>query len=154
YEQRRREITQARRFAADAAPLLRQPAQHGAELSALLERVKGHLKAQPPVEPYCKAVVHVQGRIEAARRGETPPVAEPEEHVPDRPRAASGQRAPDFVATDLIREQSVRLYQLLGRPVLLVFFNPAFETARDVLRFAAAQQRRGVTVLGMSVSDD
>jgi hypothetical protein len=154
YEQRRREIAQAERFAVEAVPFLRQPAQHETELTTLLRRVTHHLESQPPVEPYCKAIVHIKSRLEAARRGETAPDPVPEETASRHPVAAVGRLAPDFVATDLLRRESVRLHRLLGRPLLLVFFNPAFETAPHVLSFASDEQRRGITVLGMAVSDD
>jgi peroxiredoxin len=154
YEQRRREIAQARRFAEEAAPLLRQPAQHEEQLGTLLERVTHYMRSQPPIEPYCKAIAHLKSRIEAARRGELAAESVPEEKTAEQSVATVGRLAPDFMATDLIRQESVRLHRLLGRPLLIVFFKPESETAGQVLRFAAEQQRRGVTVLGMAVSDE
>jgi peroxiredoxin len=154
YDDRRREIMQAHRFAEEAAPLLRNRLQFEHELSGLLKRIATCQTSQPGVEPYSKAVAQVKSRIEAALRGETAPDPESEPSPVDVSMAVRGKRAPDFVATDLIRRDSVRLRRLLGKPMLIVFFNPAFDTAPEVLRFAAEQQRRGVTVLGMAVSDD
>jgi peroxiredoxin len=156
YEDRQREIVQASRFAAEAAAYLRSPGQYEAQILALVRRIDNYADSQLPVEPYRRAVLQVKRRLEAERRGELAP----EPAAGESARAAAvavadlGQRAPDFVATALTREGSVRLRHLLGKPVLLIFYNPAFPTAGEVLRFAAAQGRRGVTVLGLAVSDD
>jgi peroxiredoxin len=154
YQDRQREIAQANRFANDAAPYLRQPAQYQAQLDALLKRIDYYLENRPPIEPYRKAVLQVKRRALAARRGEAATTPVTEETTTAPPRARLGYRAPDFVATDLIHDGSVRLYRQLGQPILLVFYNPASQTAAEVLRFAGSQHRLGVTVLGMAVSDD
>ncbi len=155
YDDRRREILAAHRFAAEAAPFLRQPGPYADQLAAVGQRIAYHLENQPPVEPYRKAIVQVKQRVEAARRGEVPPEPPPEEGPPPPPAAAAvGRRAPDFVATALTQPGSVHLRRLLGRPTLLVFYSPSSVTAREVLRFANDLTLRGVTVLGLAVSDD
>jgi peroxiredoxin len=154
YEDRRREITKARDFAELAAPYIRQPGQFEGHLDALLKKIDSYVEHQPGIDPYRKAVLQVKRRVEAAKRGEAPP--DPVSDDPDKTpaRACVGQRAPDFVATDLLRQESVHLHRLLGRPILLVFFNPSSPTATPVLRFANTRRRAGVTVLGMSLGDD
>jgi peroxiredoxin len=157
FDDRVQEITSARRFIEEAAPLLRQPAQQRPQLEALLKKIALHVKGQPTaVGPYRKAVLHVQRRVEAALRGEV--VADPlPEHNLLPTAVAVGQRVPDFVVTELINNQSVRLYRLLGRPVLILFYNPSTETGIQVLDFAqkvCTAYRQGVTVLGMAVTDN
>jgi peroxiredoxin len=154
FEDRKREVLQARRFAEEAAPYLHRPTQYQPQLNAILKKIGYHLDNELPVQPYRLAVLQVKRRVEAALRGEVAPEPDPETGPAAPAAAILGKRAPDFVATDLIQGGSVRLHRLLGRPVLLVFFNPASATARPVLRFAADKQQRGVTVVGMAVTDD
>jgi hypothetical protein len=159
YEDRRREIVQARRFIEEAAPYLRNPGQYEAPLAGILKKIAYHLDNQVPVEPYHKAILQVKRRIEAARSGlvsPDPPSNTPEVEETNFTRATLGRPAPDFVATDLINQESVRLQRLLplGRPILMVFFKPNSWTASEVLHFGADKHRLGVTVLGMAVGGD
>jgi hypothetical protein len=156
YEDRRREILQARRFFDEAAPYLHNPGQYEAQLDRILKRIAYHLDNQLPVEPYHKAILQVKRRVEAARRGEASPDPVPDETEATPARAALGRPAPDFVATDLINQESVRLQRLLalGRPILLVFFKPGSWIAPEVLQFASDKRRLGVTVLGMEVGGE
>src|SRR5262249_19650878 len=123
---------------------------------ALLAKIAHHLDTQPPT-PYREAVLHVKRRVEAARRGEVPPLVASTEAALPPPVATLGQRAPDFVATNLLTGTSVRLRPWQGRPVVLVFYHPPSVTAGDVLRFAQKIQegyRQQVVVLGFSVADE
>jgi hypothetical protein len=155
FTDRRREIVQARSFAESAAPLLPAPAKHVSQIEALLGKINHHLENQPPT-PYREAVLQVKRRVEAARRGESPP-APPSDEIPVMPVAARGQAAPDFVAPDFTGRESARLRRWLGRPVLMAFYNPASHTAEDMLRFAQAlhEAHRGqLTVVALAMSDD
>lgn len=155
-EERQREINQARTLAEAAEPLLREPGKFGPPaFEALLARISRHLDGQPPT-PYRDAVLQVQRRVQGARRGEVIP-AKVEEPAAPITVATVGQPAPDFVVPGLTGKQSVRLHRLLGKPVLMVFYNPASAHAAEILRFAQAvhdTSRAGVTVLGLAVSDD
>jgi peroxiredoxin len=148
------EVERARKFQEEAEPLLRQPNLYRAQLDALLKRIALHLQQPPPAGHYRKAVVQLQRRLEAARRGEVipePGAAEP------AATAGAGQRVPDFVVTELVNRQSVRLYRLLGRPVVLLFYNPATETGKQALRAGQAlsdRHRAGLTVLALAVTHD
>jgi peroxiredoxin len=158
YEDRRREILQTRAFAEMAAPFLVEPAKHGPRpFETVLAKIAVHLENNPPT-PYRLAVRQVQRRVEAGRRGESPPVL-PAEEAPGRAVGADpGQQAPDFVATNLLTAgQSLRLRSVQGRPVLLVFYNPASAITPDLLRFAqqiAEKHRSKIAVIGLSVADD
>ncbi len=157
YDDRRQEIVQARSFAEAAAPLLQTPARYGTQLTALLNRINYHVEHQAPT-PFREAVLQVRRQVESARRGDTPPATAEERS--DGPTVAEvGRPAPDFVATDLTAPgaASARLRDWLGRPVLLVFYNPASPTADDLLRFARGVHHRfngAVAVAGLSVTDD
>jgi hypothetical protein len=156
FASRRQEILQAQKYFEEAAPLLRQPAQQKAQIDAELKRIRYYLEAQAPT-PYRKAVLQVQRRLEAALRGEiAPETTVPEELMP-APVVAVGRPAPDFVATDLLNSQSVRLQRLFGRPILICFYNPRTDTGDEVLRFAQDLSQRHLNrllVLGMAVTDD
>jgi peroxiredoxin len=154
FEERRREIAKARAFADQALPLIRKPGLYEEQLNALLKRIDSYVETRPGIDPYRKVMLQVKRRLEAARRGEAPPESVTDEAEKNPTVARLGRRAPDFVAADLLRPESYHLHRLLGRPILLVFFNPASPTAGDVLRFANEKHRAGATVLGMSVSDD
>jgi peroxiredoxin len=151
------EIEQARKFHQEAAPLLRQPALYRGQIEALLKRIDHHLQRPPTVGNYRKAVVQVRRRVQAVQNGEVTPEQGAAEPAPVINRVAPGQRVSDFVVTELVNGQSVRLYRLLGRPVLLVFYNPGTDIGRQVLRFGqtvSEKYRTGVTVLGLAVTDD
>jgi peroxiredoxin len=156
FEDRRREILQARKFYEEAAPYLPTPTKYGPVVfDGMLARITYHLDHNPRT-PYRDAVLQVKRQVEAARRGESPPPASHDEAA--TPTAATiGQRAPDFVATNLLNRQTVGLHRYQGHPVLLVFYTPDSLKAEEVLRFAQKVQdahSQRVTVLGLAVADD
>lgn len=155
YDDRVQEITQALAFRDKAVPLLATPARYGPQLAALLKTIGYHIERQPPT-PYREAVLQVKRRVEAARRGETPPALPAE---PPRPTlvATPGEAAPDFIVPDFNSSQSARLARWRGQPILLVFYHPASPFTPELLRHAqklTATYGRGMTVLGLSVADD
>ena len=156
YEERRREITQAHAFADAAAPLLTTPAKYGPQLTALMNRIAYHLDHQPQT-PYREAVLQVKRRVEAAQRGETPP-APATVDPPDVPPAvaAVGGEAPDFLAPDLVANTTFHLRPALGKPTLLVFYNPASPSAAVVLAYAQqmSDSHKDLSVLALSMSGD
>lgn len=156
FADRKREVQQARAFTESAAPLLAAPAKMGPQLEALTSKINLHLETQPPT-PYRDAILQVKRRVEAARRGETPP-ALPSENPGAAPTVvALGQLAPDFVAPDFTSTESARLRRFQGKPVLMVFYNPSSRTADDLLRFAQKVQeghRDQATVIGLAMTTD
>jgi peroxiredoxin len=155
FNDRKREVQAARTFHEAALSLSPAPGKHGPrQFDNLLARIATHVETQPTT-PYRDAVLQVRRRVEAARRGEVPPAPAAEEAAPTH--AAVGRKAPDFVTTNLLTGESVRLSRFYGRPVLMVFYSPTSPTVEEVLRFAQARasaHRGGVTVLGLSASDD
>jgi hypothetical protein len=155
-EDRHREITQALALREQLVPLLHQPTQHGPQLVHLVKRVDYYVENQPPT-PYRPAVLQLQRRAEAARRGESPPALPEEAPAAPVPTTATiGQLAPDFLAADLTGPGSARPRRWLGKPVLLVFFNPASPTAAEVLRFAQRvvhSYPERVAVLGLAIGE-
>jgi peroxiredoxin len=154
-DERRREVTQALAFAAAAAPLLPAPARHGPELSALDGKIAFHLEHEAPT-PYREAILQVRRSVEAARRGEAM-VTVSADLPAESGVATRGEPAPDFVAPDLRTRGSINLKRSLGKPVLLVFFNPRSTTLEQLLHFAqwlldAYPQR--ITVMGLAISEN
>jgi peroxiredoxin len=157
FDDRRDEITQARAFQERATALMARPGRdRAAGLDVLLGKINHHLEHQLPT-PYREAVLQVKRRVEAAQRGETPPAPVAEETPAAPAVAVPGSAAPDFLATDLVKQQSVRLQQCLGRPVVLVFYRPTSFNVEDLLRFAqrlADNSQGRVAVLGLVMSED
>lgn len=156
YDDRNREITHARSFEQSAAALLQDPAHMVPErIDALLTKIKFYLDNQPPT-PYREAVVQVQRRLQAVRQG----------HAAPAPLATSGsalatasvgQPAPDFVVPGITTREDVRLRRVVGRPALLIFYNPTSASAEELLRFAQKLQDENpaqLTVLALSMSED
>jgi peroxiredoxin len=157
YEDRRDEILQARALMDRLAPLLARPSADNADqLDALLNRMNYHLEHHLPT-PYREAVLQMKRRAEAARHGDTPPAPLPDDTNTTPAVAVPGGRAPDFSATDLVDRKPARLQQFLGRPVVLVFYNPTSFQAEEVLRFAQrlADGHNGkVAVVGVVMTAD
>jgi peroxiredoxin len=157
FDDKRHEIEQASKFAQEAEPWLRDAEKNKASLETLAKRVKQYCEAEPGQVPYRKAVVQVQKRIEAALRGETVPDPQAELSPVQPARAALGQRMPDFVCSDLLTHQTHRLERLLGKPVLVVFFNPTTPIGLKALRFAqvtAEHHPKDVNLLVLAVTED
>ncbi len=156
FDDRQREITQARALADAAAPLLSTPAKYGPQLTALMNRIAYHLDHQPQT-PYREAILQVKRRVEAAQRGETPP-APASADKPDAPPpvAVVGAAAPDFLAPDLVHRSTFHFRSILGKPVLLVFYHPASPTTAAVLAYAQrmSDAHADLTVLTLSMSSD
>jgi peroxiredoxin len=147
---------QARAFTDAILPLLPNPAKHGPRPFDTVEaKIKYHLENQPPT-PYREAIIQARRRVDAARRGDPAPT--PPADPPAAPTTATlGQKAPDFVTTNLITRESARLHRYLGQPVLMVFYSPTSMTVEEVLRFAEGLQdshRGTISVLALAISDD
>lgn len=155
FEDRSREIQHYRSMSEGAAPLLREPGKFGpAPCDALITRINHYADSHPPT-PYREALLHLKRRLETARKGQGA-VAEADDHHEVIPVAAVGKPAPDFVMPGLVTKESIRLRRLLGKPVLLVFYNPSSHLAEELLRFAQRlyETHREVMVLGLAYSDD
>jgi peroxiredoxin len=155
FDDRVSEIKQARKFAEEAEDWLRVPEQHKTQLEATLKKLKQYSDHEPPT-PYRKAVLQLQKRVEAALRGETIPDPQRSDEL-ETPRITVGQRVPDFVCTDLLTRQTYRLQRLLGKPVVVIFYNPATDIGRKTLELAKTLAQRypqGVTLLPLAVTDD
>jgi peroxiredoxin len=150
------EIRKARKFQDEARPLLAQPAQHGGQIDALTKRMDFYQKNQPPTS-YRKAIEQLARRLDSARKGENPPEISTDDPPATRTAVDIGQKVPDFVVTDLVSRQSTRLNRLLGKPVLVFFYNPATATGKEVLTFArelADKHGNHLSILAMAVTED
>lgn len=157
FEDRRREIQQARTFAESAAPLLANPGKYKSQIEALQAKLAFHMDNHP-VTPYRDALLNLRRQLDAARRGDTPPALFHEEIVDAGLVIALHRAAPDFVAPIFDHDQPARLKSMLGKPIVMVFYSPTSPRATELLRFAQslgdAYKDHGLIVLGLSVSDD
>jgi hypothetical protein len=158
-DNRRREITQTDQLQQSARALLAQGPVAGSQLDTLILRAKAYIESQAQT-PYREALVQLRERMEAARRGETPPplpsLIAPEPSVEPGPRPFGvGKPAPDFIAGDMIRAgDSVSSRALRGKPVLMVFFNPDSHSLDELMTFVhdLAKHHKDVAVLGLVLS--
>jgi peroxiredoxin len=154
FDDRKREVLQAKRFSDDAAIFLKQPAQNPTHIDALLRRVSFHLES-PPATPYRKAVVHLAQRIDSARKGELLLVEHRSEEAARIGPLRIGQKVPDTVLTELTTRKTLRLNRLLGRPVLVVYYNPHTQIGVEVLQFTkgvAEKMGDRVAIMAMAVT--
>jgi peroxiredoxin len=152
----RREITQARTFAELANPLLPAPAKYTSQIETLLGRIAYHQQHYAAPPPYAEALLHLQRRLEAARRGEAAPTPPPPEPGTSA-LAALGRPAPEFVIPDFTSPQSAGLHRWKGKPILMVFYNPKSILVEEVLQLAQEVQNAGrgeVAVLALAMSQD
>jgi peroxiredoxin len=156
YEDRNREIMLAHGLARTAEPFLKDPEKNGSRpLDAILTKIRFNNDNQTAT-PYREALFQLQRRVQAARRGEAAPADATDTELP-APHAAINQPAPDFVVTDFTNHDSARLRRFLGRPIVMVFYQPGSKTASETLRFAQDLREHnpnGLTVLGLAMTDD
>jgi hypothetical protein len=156
YEGRRRDIMQAVAFTAALAPYLAAPATFGQKpFDDLLIKGRHYIDNEPPT-PYRDAILQVTRRIEAARRGESPPVLTREDRNQGTQALVLGERAPEFVVENAVTRQSVGLENFLGKPTLMVFYHPRSEAARSALHFAQRLEDssgRAVNAAGFALVD-
>jgi hypothetical protein len=157
FDDRKFEILQAKRFTDDAGLMLKQAAQYSAQLDSLQRKISYHIENSPPT-PYRKAVVHLAQRIDSARKGELL-LADytTEEPVTPFGPLRIGQKAPDTLVSDLVSRKNVRLSRLLGRPTLIVYYNPQTKLGSEILTFAkgVAEKLEGkVSIMAMAVTTD
>jgi len=142
------------RLLRDGRSNARRAAKHASQLEALQGKIANYLEHQPP-SPYRDAATQLQHRIEAARKGEATPVLPEEKN--DAPGIAQvGHTAPRLSGPGVSgAQESVRPRRWLGKPVLMVFYNPKSTTAEELLRFAqltTESYRDDVKVVGLAMS--
>jgi peroxiredoxin len=155
FEDRRREIVQAAHFYEEAVQLWRDPARFKPQIDRLLRNIAIHLENHPggQVTPYRKATRYIQSRLELASRGEPTADVAAEEERPLATNARVGEQAPDVLMTDLTDKSTVRLGKKFGRPIVMIFYNPATKSGHDVLLFGSEMYERyrgKVTVLALT----
>lgn len=159
YDDRRREIVEARHLQELTTPLLPNPTQQNPRaFEVILAKVSHHVESQPAT-PYRDAVLQVKRLVQAAQRGESPPAppAEDDDLWPTEAGLTVGRKAPDFVTTNLLTKESATLSRWQGKPLLMVFYTPTSVTVSKLLQFAQeVQQRMGdrVAVAGFVIADD
>lgn len=158
FEHRRQEALHAGKFDAEAEKYLPQATSNKKRLTALTQRMGQYFETRPPT-PYRKAIFHLQQRIQKALRGEIV-IRSTKKLFPKRPErqlAEVGQRVPNFLVTDLAKRKPFQLYRNLGKPLLLVFYNPKTPNGKRVLNFAKRvheKYKSRVTVMGLSMTED
>ena len=134
------------------------PGPYAAQIDALLGRMKYHTDHHTVSLPvYREPLLHLQRRLEAARRGDAAPAVAPLERDSSSSSAVVGKPVPDFLTTDYTSKESGRLRRWKGKPLLMVFYNPTSSLAEDPLRLGeeiSAASRGEVGVVGLAMSAD
>jgi peroxiredoxin len=136
--QRRRDVEQVADIAAQLRALkdgTRKPT--ALEWKALLERIDQCIKL-PAMTPYREAVWSLRSVAQAASENR---LAGKSAQETGAGRLAVGQAAPEFVTQLLGSDQTVTLRHWRGKVVLMAFFLPQSDRARDVLLYLQDQQR-------------
>lgn len=152
FEDRKKEILKASKFHDDANQLLREPGQNRQQIDGLIRRVSFHLDHQPVNQstPYRKAVVHIKAVLEKAQKGELAGPGALEEPVLPASRAlAIGSRVPDFAVSSLTEEKAISLRHLQGKPIVVIFYNPATPLGKDVMTYAKRLHEKQTGNLGL-----
>ncbi len=153
---RQQEILQARRSNLEANKYLQNHIQYQKQIDVLVRQIELYIKQRPP-SPYRLAMSQIKHRIQAVRAGK---VFVKPHHTTQKPLIQvvhHGEKAPDFLVTDLITKQSIRLHRLLGRPILIVFYNPKTGNGERALKFARKlhqEYKSKINILGMAVTSD
>jgi hypothetical protein len=145
----RREIRSHEDFSQKLAELLAPTGRaESTEFASLLDRIDRHVRQQSAT-PFRPALLALRRRVETAMRGEVPPPAD----APDPPAAppALGQAGPDFIAINLVNQESMRLARWHGKPTALLFIRPDSVAASPTLQLAADLQTRYADRLHVAV---
>ena len=156
FKERRHEILESIRFAKELAELMKprgEPDFRGYD--NLLQRIDRYISRSTP---YAAAIQCLRRKTEQARNGERPPEPlvvrtgmDPAKPIED------GETAPDFVASNFAGGAALKINQLRGRPVVLVFFKPSSRLATPVLKYVQATMSPyggRVHVIAMAVEND
>jgi peroxiredoxin len=160
FENRRKEVLKVSKFHEDLQPLLRQPAVYRSQIDSMIQRVSQHLEHQPATQgsPYRKAVLHIKGELEKARKGEIRVGYMPDEPLPQAATALGiGERVSDFIVSSLTEEKTLQLKNLQGKPILVFFYNPATALGKEVISHAKQLSEKHAGKLGimaMAVTND
>lgn len=160
FEERKEEIAKASKFHEDAQVLLRQPVLNRALADSLIQRVTFHLQHRETqsATPYRKAIMQVKTVLEKAKMGDVPaPLASEEPGDRLVKTLDVGHRVPDFAVSSLVDDRTVHLKSFHGKPVLVLFYNPATQLGTEVIRYAKSLNDKNADSLGimaMAVTND
>jgi peroxiredoxin len=150
------DIQQAVSLGNTVAALLPKAGQAGPRpFESVLAKINFTVEHDPPT-PYRESLNQVRRLAEAGRRGETPPSMRSTEPEPVIAKISIGKPAPDFLAAHIGETTTVHMHDLIGHPMVLVFYSPT-ASAEPVLHFAQKirdEHREAVTVVGLAVTDN
>ncbi|NBR05931.1 MAG: hypothetical protein EBT92_09180 [Planctomycetes bacterium] len=153
---RKNEIQLATNYRESANSYTQEIAKYSAQIKSLIRQVKSQSEIMSQT-PYRDAIIQTTKRLENFLKGENSETVIVPVSATSLQTAKLGQKAPDFIAQNMLKQESVRLARLEGKSILLVFYNPKSPLSNEILSFAKTMQANhgdSVTVLGMSVIDD
>jgi peroxiredoxin len=157
YDERREEGLHAAAFTAMLDRALATGGRDGPRpFEAVARRARAYLSDHGANDtvPYREAILAVRKRALSAAKGNLPPAPPPEEPTPPAEPLAVGKPIPDVGAPGITSSSSARLSDLKGKPVVLVYFQPAAASGPSALKLAdELHARKLVTVVPLAIGD-
>ena len=156
FQDRKKEIQLATNYRESANAYIQEIGKYITQTKALIRQVKTQSEIMSQT-PYRDAITQTTKRLENILKGDSSESVIMPVSATSLQTAKLGYKAPDFIAQNMLKQESVRLARLEGKSILLVFYNPKSPLSTEILDFARTMQTNhgdSVTVLGMSVIDD
>jgi peroxiredoxin len=156
YDYRREEGLHAAAFTAMLDRALATGGREGSKpFEAVTRRCRAYLSDHGINDtPYREAILAVRKRAESAAKGNLPPAPPPEETPAPADPLAVGKPIPDVTAPGITSSTSTKLSDHKGKPVLLVYFQPAAASGPSALKLADEMHaRKLVTVVPLAIGD-
>jgi peroxiredoxin len=155
-EDRVRDIRQTRQFHEQAQQMAQQPPKNGAKAYETVLARLDQYTSRHAATPYREGLLRVRGQLLAGAQNRLSNLVVPA--ATEAEGLTVGKLAPDFVIRDLDGKQAVTLRSWRGRPVLMVFFQPAATSALVVLnhlqRHMGQWNEWQIQVVGLAMTDD
>lgn len=156
FQDRKKEIQLATNYRESANSYTQDIVKYSAQTKSLMRQVKTQSEIMSQT-PYRDAIIQTTKRLDNILKGDSAETVVMPVSATSLQTAKLGYKAPDFIAQNMLKQESFRLAKLEGKSVLLVFYNPKSSLSTEILDFARTMQTKhgdSVTVLGMSVIDD
>jgi peroxiredoxin len=157
YDERREEGLHAAAFTAMLDRALASGGREGPRpFEAVARRCQAYLSDHGANDtvPYREAILAVRKRALSAAKGNLPPAPPPEEPAPPADPLTVGRPVPDVGAPGITSASSARLSDLKGKPIVIVYFQPAAASGPSALKLAdELHSRKLVTVVPLAIGD-
>ena len=120
---RKKEIQLAQNYRESANAYAQDIGKYPAQTKSLIRQVKTQSELMSQT-PYRDAIIQTTKRLENILKGDNSETVIVPVSATSLQTAKLGHKAPDFIAQNMLKQESVRLARLEGKSILLVFYNP------------------------------